>query len=290
MGNYSKPNMGRQIPGVYLRDEPGGRQIDLAETVPNASSYSEAAQSYVENLSSTFSMDFLKNKTIPVVTSDFALYWYDYKAGFDVIFAELGWNNSRTQEIALCRGAATAYGKDWGTIITWTYDQPPYLESGPETYHDMLTAYESGAKYILLFDHPQYPGTNKYGVLDDGHFSAMQQFWNYAKTHPRNLAETQADVALVLPKDYGWGMRRSDDLIWGLWPADNNSALIWQTLKVFTEKYGLELDIIYDDQTVFRKGYSEQYLWNQTVNFASEHASALLHTLNEYTQNIQQCQ
>ena len=60
-------------------------------------------------------------------TSDYALYWFDYKAGYDTVFTEFGWNNSRQMDIALCRGAATVKGKDWGAIITWTYDQPPYF-------------------------------------------------------------------------------------------------------------------------------------------------------------------
>jgi len=260
---------GEKFLGVYLRDEPGGRQIELAETVPNASSYGEAAESYVRTVSSTPSMVFLKNNSIPVVTSDFALYWFDYKAGFDVIFAQLGWNNSRIQEIGLCRGAATAHGKDWGSIITWTYQQPPYLENGPKIYKDMATAYKAGAKYILLFNYPQFPENNQYGILEDGHFLAMEQFWNYAKTHPRDLTKTEGEVALVLPKDYGWGMRRPNDSIWGLWPTDNDSALIWQNLNAFTEKYGLKLDIVYDDEKVFTKDYSEQYLWNQTINYES---------------------
>jgi len=214
-------------------------------------------------------MVFLKNNSIPVVASDFALYWFDYKAGFDVIFAQLGWNNSRIQEIGLCRGAATAHGKDWGSIITWTYQQPPYLENGPKIYQDMVTAYKAGAKYILLFNYPQFPENNQYGILEDGHFLAMEQFWNYAKTHPRDLTKTEGEVALVLPKDYGWGMRRPNDSIWGLWPTDNDSALIWQNLNAFTEKYGLKLDIVYDDEKVFTKDYSEQYLWNQTINYDS---------------------
>lgn len=257
---------GDKFLGVYLRDEPGGRQIELAETVPNASSYREAAESYVNTVSSTWSMTFLKNSDIPVVTSDFALYWYDYKAGFDVIFVELGWNNSRIQEIALCRGAATAHGKDWGAIITWTYQQPPYLETGPEIYQDMVTAYDAGAKYILLFNYPQFPESNQYGILTDEHFSAMQKFWNYAKKHPRDLAKTEGEIALVLPRDYGWGMRKPDDTIWGLWPADEDSPIIWQKLKTFTALYGLKLDIIYDEQTPFVKTYSEKYTWNQTMN------------------------
>jgi hypothetical protein len=252
--------------GVYLRDEPGGRQIELAEIVPNASSYSDAAEKYIQAVSSSWSMLFLKDEAIPVVTSDFALYWFDYQAGFDVIFAELGWNNSRTQEIALCRGAATAQGKDWGAIITWTYQHPPYLESGLETYLDMVTAYEAGAKYILLFNYPQYPQTNQYGILTDEHFTAMQQFWNYANAHPRDLAKTRGEAALVLPEDYGWGMRSVNDTIWGLWPADNSSALIWQNLNALMDRYGLKLDVIYEDNAFdSAKYYSKVYLWNETI-------------------------
>jgi hypothetical protein len=252
--------------GVYLRDEPGGRQIELAEIVPNASSYSDAAEKYIQAVSSSWSMLFLKDEAIPVVTSDFALYWFDYQAGFDVIFAELGWNNSRTQEIALCRGAATAQGKDWGAIITWTYQHPPYLENGHETYLDMVTAYEAGAKYILLFNYPQYPQTNQYGILTDEHFTVMQQFWNYANAHPRDLANTLGEAALVLPEDYGWGMRSVTDAIWGLWPADNSSALIWQNLNALMDRYGLKLDVIYEDNAFdSAKYYTEVFLWNETI-------------------------
>jgi len=262
----AKQTWGEKFLGVYLRDEPGGRQIEMAETVNFSSSYSDAAEKYVQNISSAWSMRFLKDKAVPVVTSDFALYWYDYQAGFDVIFAELGWNNSRTREIALCRGAATAQEKEWGAIITWTYQQPPYLESGPEAYQDMVTAYEAGAKYILLFNYPQYPETNQYGILTDEHFAAMQQFWSYASAHPRDLTQTRGEVAFVLPKDYGWGMRNVNDKIWGLWPTDDLSALIWQNLNALLDRYGLKLNIVYDGYGHnFAEEYSKVYLWNQTV-------------------------
>ncbi|MCW4011311.1 MAG: hypothetical protein NWF05_11960 [Candidatus Bathyarchaeota archaeon] len=252
--------------GVYLRDEPGGRQIEQSETFTNASSYSDAANKYVENLSDYWSMQFLRENNIPVVTSDFALFWFDYQAGFEVIFTELGWNNSRTKEIALCRGAADAHDKDWGTIITWTYQHPPYIGSAPETYQDMVMSYESGAKYILVFDYPQYPENNPYGILNDDYFSAMQQFWDYTNTHPRNLTQTQAEAAMVLPKDYGWGMRNPYDNIWGLWQPDNASALIWNNMNTLVDRYGLKLDIVYDNADInYTKRYAEVYLWNQTI-------------------------
>jgi hypothetical protein len=258
---------GDKFLGVYLRDEPGGRQIENAETVQNASSYSDAAEQYVQLSLSAFSMSFLKNNSIPVVTSDFVLYWFDFQGGFDCMFAELGWNNSRAQEIGLCRGAATAMDKDWGTIITWTYQQPPYLESGPETYQDMLISYNSGAECILVFDYyPQNSPSDPYGTLTDEHFAAMEQFWNYTKTNPRDLTKTQGEVALVLPKDYGWGMRNPDDNIWGLWPADNASATIWQNMNTLIDQYGTKLDIVYDGYGhYFSREYSKVYLWNQTL-------------------------
>ena len=263
----AKQTWGDKFLGVYLRDEPGGRQIDLAEEFNNASSYSEASEQYVQAVSNTWSMQFLKENAIPTVTSDYALYWFDYQAGFNTIFVELGWNNNRTEQIALCRGAANVQGKSWGAIITLTYQQPPYMESAPETYQDMLTAYEAGAKYILMFDYANGTQTNQQGVLTDQYFAAMQQFWNYANATPRDLPKTQAQVAFVLPQDYGWGMRNANDLIWGIWPADNTSATIWQNMNILIDKYGLKLDILYEGNSTVNLSnyYSKLYLWNQTV-------------------------
>ena len=187
----AKQTWGDKFFGVYLRDEPGGRQMDSAETVTNASSYCEAVEKYVQAVPSTWSMQFLKDRAVPVVTSDYVLYWFDYQAGFDVIFAELGWNNSRTQEIGLCRGAATAQGKDWGAIITWTYQQPPYLENGTETYQDMLTAHDGGAKYILLFDYYLQNQTNQYGTLKDEHFTGHAKVLGICKHSPKRASDNQ---------------------------------------------------------------------------------------------------
>ena len=252
--------------GVHLRDEPGGRQIEQNETLTNAANYSDAANKYVQTVASYWSMQFLKENNIPVVTSDFALYWFDYKAGFDVIFAQLGWNNSRSQEIALCRGAAVTQGKAWGTIITWTYQNPPYIGSARQVYQDMITSYDAGAEYILVFNYPKYPEANPYGILNDDYFLSMQQFWDYTETNPRNSTETQAEAAMILPSDYGWGMRTLNDSIWGLWQPDNISRAIWQNMFFLLDKYGIKLNIVYDDSTVnYSKCYAEVYLWNQTL-------------------------
>jgi hypothetical protein len=79
------------------------------------------------------------------MTSDYALYWWDYQGGYDTVFAQLGWNNTVAQEIGLVRGAADLQGKDWGTIITWKYMQAPYLPDGDEMFDQMKTSYKAGA-------------------------------------------------------------------------------------------------------------------------------------------------
>ena len=254
--------------GVYLFDEPGGGQIDtggeneaIKATFENASDYSDAAEIFVNNISSINSTIELKERNIPIFTSDYALYWFDYLSGYDTVFVELAWNNSRPQEIGLCRGAANVQGKEWGAIITWTYDNPPYLVNGHEMLADMTAAYEAGARYVVIFNYPVYPEGNSFGVLSEEHFTAMQQFWAQIHRHPENYGKMRGQVAFVLPKDYGWGMRRPDDSIWGLWPADNLSSVIYDKLNVLIQSYGLRLDIVYDDPRFSLDGYSKIYHW-----------------------------
>jgi len=263
----AKETWGEKFLGVYLRDEHGGRQIELKEPVSEASNYSDAANQFTQIISTSFSMKLLHDKNVPTFTSDFALYYYDYLAGFDTVFAELGWNNSRIREIALCRGSANVLRKEWGVIVTWTYNQPPYIASGSEIYQDMVTAYNAGAKYVIVFDYPRYPEDNQYGILTDEHFLAMKQFWNYVTSCPREAEKSITKVAYILPKDYGWGMRSLDDNIWGIWEADGKAPIIWENVNKLETKYGLKLDIIYDDPQYNPKGkYYRIYQWNAKIN------------------------
>jgi hypothetical protein len=263
----AKETWGEKFLGVYLRDEHGGRQIELKEPVSEALNYSDAANQFNQIISTSFSMRLLHDKNVPVYTSDFALYYYDYLAGFDTVFAEFGWNNSRVQEVALCRGAANTLKKEWGTIVTWTYNQPPYIASGAEIYQDMVTAYNAGAKYVIVFNYPQNPLDNQYGILTDEHFLAMKQFWNYVTPSSRETKRIAAQVAYVLPQDYGWGMRSLDDKIWGIWDADAKAPIIWENVNKLETKYSLKLDIIYDDPTYNpEEKYCQIYPWNTIVN------------------------
>ena len=258
--------------GIYLRDEPGGHQIDEQDPIKNATGYSDAANQFVNNILLSNSMIDAKNKTISTFTSDYALYWWDYLAGYDTVFVELGWKLNSTQQIALCRGAANMQGKDWGAIITWTDYEPPYLGTPKEIYGEMTLAYRAGAKYVVVFNYPTYPEGNLYGTLSEGHLKAMEQFWKDTKTHPRkNNEKTSSEVVLVLPKDYGWGMRRNDyisqDNIWGLWPEDEKTPLILEKTTTLLNMYGLKVDIIFEDANFyFEDKYSQVHFWNTTVH------------------------
>lgn len=267
----AKDRWGDKFLGIHLRDEPGGKQIDTQEPVKNASDYSDAVNRFINNITYSNSMIDTKSKGIPVFTSDYALYWWDYLAGYDTVFVELGWNLSSTQQIALCRGAANMQEKDWGAIIVWKYYDPPYLGNASEIYGDMVSAYSAGAKYVVVFNYPKYPETNPYGILSEEHLAAMEQFWNHVNTTPRDAGrKVNGEVALVLPKDYGWGMRRTayitQDKIWGLWPEDEKAPFILSNMNKLLNKYGLNLDIIYNDERFDSKSkYSKVYSWNSII-------------------------
>jgi hypothetical protein len=201
---------------------------------------------------------------LTLFTSDYALYWFDYKAHYDTVFAEFGWNYSRHLNVALCRGAANVQNREWGVMITWTYTQPPYLEAGKELYDDLVLAYENGADYILVFD------TNEdytHGVLTEEHLDALKRFWRYAGHNPRASNSTPDRVAYVLPEGYAYGFRGPDDTIWGLWAADDFSFEISTEVGGLIEEYQNRLDIIYDDglETNSSYGYSKIIFWNGTV-------------------------
>ena len=265
----AKNKWGDQFLGFYIFDEVGGRQLDVYRYRPveHADNYTHASNQFVTNITmhlNGVALSYPDSANFSSFTSDYALYWFDYKAGYDVVFAEFGWNYSRQLNVALNRGAATVQNKDWGVMITWTYTSLPYIESGAELYKDLVYAYDNGAKYILIFD------TNKnytQGILEGEHLEALERFWQYIQDNPRTNADLSERVAYVLPKDYGYGFRGPNDKIWGLWEADGLSFDISTNLGAMLNEHGTKLDIIYDDglepNNVYT--YREFIFWNGTV-------------------------
>lgn len=264
----AKRTWGDRFLGYYAFDEIGGWQIDMREwrmVVDAPANYSYAANSFV-SMEKYYLERFTRFRNVTqfnLYTSDYALYWFDYEAGYDAVFAQFGWNYSRQLNIAQCRGAANMHGKDWGAIITWTYTQPPYLESGAELYKDLVLAYENGAKYIILFDANE--GWTQ-SVLKPEHFGALKRFWEYVKQNPRQTTQAGDRVAYVLPKDYGYGFRGPDDKIWGFWQADNLTSKVCANLNYLLTEYDKKLDIVYDFNLLPGNtyGYSKLFYWNDS--------------------------
>jgi hypothetical protein len=259
---------GDKFLGIYKMDEPGGNQLDqgYSTIIHNATSYTGASESYIGNLSAM--LDYYQPYTPRIFTGDYALQWFDYKAGYSAVFGEFVWNESRPRIVAQTRGVATAYQKDWGVIVNWKYNQPPhYLESGAELYGDLSLAYSAGAKYAIVFSYPNITG-GSYGILEDEHFDALQRFWSTLHSNPASFGSNLAQVAYVVPKDYGFGFRSAGDSIWGLFPSDSLSAKVYSDVQILTSRYGAGLDILYDEPEVTAQllgNYSSVFYWNQSI-------------------------
>ncbi|MGD0203772.1 MAG: hypothetical protein ABSC20_07715 [Candidatus Bathyarchaeia archaeon] len=266
---------GDRLLGFYRFDEPGGNQLDDGTFMlikNNTLSYAEVAKDYVGNLSSlvNYYATFGNNTSLgraKIFTSDYGLYWFDYDASYSTVFAEFVGNQSRQGIIALARGAAQSFNEDWGVIVTWKYDQQPYLESGDELYADLSLAYSAGATYSIVFS---YPNITTYGTLTAALFEALQKFWTAIHTNPGSFPSSPAEVAYVVPADFGFGFRNAKDTIWGLFPADNYTSTqkIWDDTQVLLAIYGDKLNIIYDDPEIIGptlNNYVKVFYWNQTV-------------------------
>jgi len=257
---------GNQFLGIYKIDEPGGNQLDNgpSQIINDTSTYSQTAQNYVGNLSAMINL--YHPYTPSIFTADYALNWFDYKGNYTAVFAEFVGNESRQRIIALDRGAANAFHRDWGVIVNWKYNQGVYLENGTELYNDLSLAYNSGAKYAFVFS---YPKIGEYGILTQEHFDALKKFWDTLHSNPSSFGSNKPQVAYIVPADYGFGFRNPDDHIWGRFPSDTLSTKIYDDVNnTLIPTYGARFDILYNEPQVIEpilKDYSKVSYWNQTL-------------------------
>ena len=270
----AKKKYGKKFLGAYTMDEPGGNQLDsgLFQLVENSKNQNEAAELFVKLLHDNieYYLHAKEYEDITVLTSDYGLYWYDYKAEYDTVLVEFAWNHSRILNVALCRGAANIHKRDWGVMVTWTYNRPPYIVSGNVLYEDLITAYHNGAKFVVIFNHPDTNYSN-YGILTEEHFEALKKFWNYVNDNPNTQGKINGSAVYVLPENFGFGFRNPKDTIWGLWSADTDSRVekIWSDINQLLDKYGFVLDIIYSDpefDALLTEQYDEVFFWDSPIS------------------------
>jgi hypothetical protein len=207
----------------------------------------------------------IDNQTnVNLFTSDYGLYWFDYQAGYDNVFAELFGTQTDAQTLALVRGAADMQGKSWGVMIE-PANQSPTLQTGDQIYGELQQAYEDGAEYGVVFNYA--PNSNSTaGLLQEEQFNAVQRFWTDVVQNPKVTNNVKGQDALVLPNDYGSGLRSQTDTIWGIWQPDNSSQQVWNAIQQSLAKYGSKLDIIYDTPNLSPDGkYQHIVNWNQTT-------------------------
>ena len=144
---------------------------------------------------------------------------------------------------------------------------PPYLENGTAMLQDMLTAYQAGAKYIVVFNYPTYPEANPVRNPDAGsirrHGRILESNTLQPKKHVWNRKCTSGSCSA---KRLWLGHEKSaTDLIWGIWNSDGLSPIIWNSMNQLLKTYGSRLDIIYNDTEFnFTEKYSKIYYWNGT--------------------------
>ena len=203
----------------------------------------------------------MRNSESSLFTSDYALYWFDYELGYDTVLAQFGWNNTRQLEISLIRGAANVQNKHWGAIITWTYNQSPYLESGAQMYDDMVLAYNSGANYVAVYDSSQDYANS---TLTQDHFKALENFWSYVQHNPSKHGDIKADKVVVLPQEYGFGFRSPNDSVWQYHQVDSWTQKMYKDVTNLINQYNSSIDIVYSDQefkNIIQSKYNKILYW-----------------------------
>ena len=248
--------------GQLITNQGNISQFESYEQVWNLNpllNYSNVANLYVRNLQSTLSS--IGNQSyVKLFTSDYALYWFDYQGGYNTVFAELFGQQTDDQTLGLVRGAADMQDRNWGVMIEPASQSPINLQTGDKIYNELQQAYEDGAEYSVVFNYA--PNNNSgTGLLQDEQFNAIQKFWTDVVQNPKVTNNVKAQDALVLPSDYGSGLRSPTDSVWGIWRPDS-SQQVWNSVQTSLAKYRSKLDIIYDTPNLSPDGKYQHIIYS----------------------------
>ena len=240
----------------------------------------DVADLYENNLQSTLSSIGNQSK-VRLFTSDYALYWFDYQGGYNSVFAELFGTQTDAQTLALVRGAADMQRESWGVMVEPASQSPLNLQTGDQIFNELKQAYEDGAEFGVVFNYAPAESSNTNiiilnpngtqqpkdsGLLQDEQFNAIQKFWTEVVQNPDFTNNVKGQAVLVLPSNYGSGLRTAMDTIWGIWQSDSSSQQIWNATQAAVAKYGTRLDIIYENPNIPLDGkYQHIAYWNTTI-------------------------
>jgi hypothetical protein len=100
--------------------------------------------------------------------------------------------------------------------------------------------------------------------MEPEHFQALEDFWNNVVKNPQVIqGSIKPDSVLVLPKNYGWGMRSREDKVWGIFKANDTTHQLWDLAQTALKDSGLKLNIVYEDPE-FPLIEDDQYVYNWT--------------------------
>ena len=251
--------------GTYVTNEGDISQFEPYQQLWDSNpiqTYAEAANDFVNTEMMTLT-SIGNESNVRLFTSDYGLYWFDYLSGYNTVFAELFGIQSDSQTLALIRGAANTQDKSWGVMIEPAIQSPLTLQTGDQIYGELQQAYECGAAYGVVFN---YAINNRNGVLQDIQFAAVQKFWNDNMNSAKDTGAFTAQDMLVLPANYGWGMRSQNDNIWGIWQPNATSHQVWDSVQQSRATYGSRLDIVYADPSFSTaERYQHVLYWNETA-------------------------
>jgi len=140
------------------------------------------AKSWVTTQQDTIGWIHSQSPSADIFTSDYGLYWYDYQAGYNVVFDEMFGTQTDAQNLALVRDAADMQDKSWDVMIEWASQSPITLQTGSQMYGELEQAYKGDAEYAVVFNYS--PSDNGAGTLQNEQYAALQRFWDDVVKNP----------------------------------------------------------------------------------------------------------